>query len=128
MNNKHTPGPWQWELNEKNKQITLCGGATRYDLSVMDFTRWGMGGATPRFLNTNDGFNTLAPAIDYAEIVEGREHHAHWFKTVNHPDAKLIAAAPELLEALQNAANFLKHFPEYSHYASCKAAIKKATE
>ena len=42
----------------------------------------------------------LSGCENYLEIVPGREHHAKWFKTLNHPDANLIAAAPDLFAAL----------------------------
>lgn len=35
----------------------------------------------------------------WAKVVPGREHHADWFQSVDHPDMHLIAAAPDLLAA-----------------------------
>jgi hypothetical protein len=97
----HTRGPWRWELSEKNKEIRLCGAAG-YDLTVLDFVRWGMSAAAPR-LRTADGMalNIMRRADEFAAVVPGREHHAEWFKAVDHPDARLIAAAPDLLAALE---------------------------
>jgi hypothetical protein len=101
---KGTPGPWRWELNEKSKDLNLCGGKPMYDLTVMDFVRWGVGGAIPRF---NTQYNTdlaiMKKADTFGQIVPERKHHASWFKTLNHPDAQLIAAAPDLLEACMKA-------------------------
>jgi hypothetical protein len=91
---KHTPGPWRWEVNEKGKSVQLCGGVPRYDKTVMDFVRWGMGGATPRFRDSSD-HGLLTKCIKWAKAVIGREHHAHWHKGLDHPDARLIAAAPD---------------------------------
>jgi hypothetical protein len=101
----HTPGPWRWEINLHSKQLKLCGGRNPYDLTVMDFTRWGMSGAKARFLRSHEGAGMLMhDAEDFAAIVPGREHHARWFQTLEHPDARLIAAAPRLLQVLQSIA------------------------
>jgi hypothetical protein len=100
---KGTPGPWRWELNEKSKDLNLCGGKPMYDLTVMDFVRWGMGGAIPRFNTLYDHDLAIMEKADtFGQIVPKREHHAHWFKTLSHPDAQLIAAAPDLLSALEH--------------------------
>ncbi len=94
-----TPGPWRWEVNHKSKQVQLCGGACpKYDLTVMDFARWGMGGAAPRF---SDERGIMHRSDGLTVTVAGREHHAAWFQDIRHSDARLIATAPELLEALQ---------------------------
>ena len=99
----HTPGPWRWEVNLKSKQIQLCGGRPQFDLTVVDFTRWGMGGARPRFLEPSAslGLMLLQDAEKYAVVVPGREHHKEWFQGLKHPDANLIEAAPNLLAALK---------------------------
>lgn len=87
----HTPGPWRWRINEKFKQVELLGGKS---LIVMDFVRYGMDRAAPRF-RTND---CLMERIEYfSQIIPGEEHHASWNKTLSHPDAELMSAAPELL-------------------------------
>jgi hypothetical protein len=45
----HTPGPWRWEVNLTSRVIDLVGGKPTYDMTVMDFVRWGMTSAQPRF-------------------------------------------------------------------------------
>ncbi len=95
-----TPGPWRFELNETSKDVKLCGGVPRYDLNVMDFVRYGMGGAAPRFNDKlNSGFNIMERAEKFGVASEGRSHHSSWFKEIRHPDAQLIEAAPDLLMA-----------------------------
>lgn len=99
--NKFTKGPWRWEYNEKVKRLQLCGGVRPFDLTVMDFTRCGMQGGTARLRElSEDELNVMYPASKWAEPEKGREHHKNWFQLINHADANLIAAAPDLLEAL----------------------------
>lgn len=102
VSNRHTPGPWRWEINEKHKTMQLVGGDPKYDLTVMGFKRWGMQDAAATLREPDvDGMNIMHHCTHWARPVAGREHHAHWFKTIDHPDARLIAAAPELLAALE---------------------------
>lgn len=94
---KWTPGPWRWSINRRGKSVELSG-ATGF---VMDFARWGMSGATPRF--NCDG--NMARAECFAETIPGRAHHADWCQSLAHPDARLIAAAPALADALRTIAD-----------------------
>lgn len=97
-----TPGPWRWEVSLKSKQISLNGGKPRYDLTVMDFERWGMAGARPRLLERSSGHGLMlmTSADKFAAEVPGREHHREWFQTLNHPDAEFIAHARQDVSAL----------------------------
>ena len=102
---KHTPKPWRWEYNEKYKTVNLCGGKPTYDKTVMAFGRWGLNGASPLFRDTTEGgldlLYRLCERDDWHEPQLGREHQKSWFQLINHPDARLIEASPELLDALR---------------------------
>lgn len=41
--------------------------------------------------------------MSFAAIIPGREHHQSWAREIDHPDARLIAASPDLLAALKAA-------------------------
>lgn len=101
----HTPGPWRWEINEKHKHVHLVGGRPQYDLTILEPIRWGMNRATFFIRDTAfDGLNLmhkLHERRDWIEPFAGRDHHKHWCANVVHPDMRLIAAAPDLLEAAQ---------------------------
>lgn len=100
---QHTPGPWRWEFNREHKVLHLVGGRPRYDLTIMDFDRWGMGGAVATLRDTaHDGMNIMHRLCDRPDWIApfpGRAHHASWCADVTHPDMRLMAAAPDLLDA-----------------------------
>lgn len=107
---QHTPGPWRWEFNQKIRRLHLVGGRPMYDLTVVDFERWGMGGATMRLRDTvHDGMNIMYRVHDREDWIEpelGREHHKDWHQLLTHPDARLIECAPDLLKALREAVEY----------------------
>jgi hypothetical protein len=129
----HTPGPWRWEFNKQAKSVYLVGGVPRYDKTVMQFGRWGMGHAVPLFnlAITGNQYNIMERLCDQPEWTKpfpGLEHHADWRMDVVHPDARLIAAAPELLEVLQAILNDGFHCDVVPHlHQKARAAIAKAT-
>lgn len=88
-----------------SRTIQIAGGRLRYDTTVMDFVRWGMSGAVPRFMDTAPGeqyrlLHRVSARPDLIVPFAGRKHHADWCAGINHPDARLIEAAPRLLAAL----------------------------
>jgi len=89
----HTPGPWEWDLRPGTHSVSLM--SRRF--LVMDFVRWGMGSAAPRFRNEKC---LMVRAEALGLPIPGREHH-EWAKRIVHPDAQLIAAAPDLLAACE---------------------------
>lgn len=92
-----TPGPWWWRLNRKSKQVVLeSGGRGRWLERVMDFVRYGMGGAKPRFLDQEKCL--MVDADKLGVDVPGREHHSEWAQTLAHPDAEFIAESRSELE------------------------------
>ena len=139
MNTQHTPGPWRWEFNAQHRNVHLVGGSRpQFDLTIIDFCRWGMNGATMRLRDTDhDGMNImhdLHKRPDWIAPEPGREHHKSWHQLVTHPDAKLIEAAPDLLDALSTIANGEVMGGGHSHIDTvlayqniARAAIAKVT-
>ncbi|WP_321953143.1 hypothetical protein [Paraburkholderia bannensis] len=109
----HTPGPWRWEYNATHRSVQLVGGRPKFDFTVMDFVRWGMGGAAPRFIEPSEVMNGLqlmhriCDRADWRAPFEGRAHHANWCAGLTHPDARLMAASPELFEEIERTYEWL---------------------
>jgi hypothetical protein len=123
-----TPGPWRWEVNPTGYDARLIAERPRH-LIVMDFVRWGMARAAPRF-RTADCL--LSRVEEFSEVVPGREHHARWYRQLVHPDALLIAAAPDLLAACHAAfasaaPNEREHPAMFAAWILLHDAIAKAT-
>lgn len=108
----HTEGPWRWEFNAQNKIVHLVGGRPQFDLTIMDFSRWGMHRAGINLRDVaHNGMNLmhkLHERPDWIAPFPGREHHKHWCANVVHPDMRLIAAAPTLLSVVQKFVAFAK--------------------
>jgi len=118
---KHTPGPWDWFESTRGPYLAT---PDRGRLYVMGFARLGMQGATPRFSHW-DGIEGGAERermggimCDGVKLPSGDLH----------PDAKLIKAAPELLELLKELIDIEGPQPGHIEWANkVKAAIAKAT-
>lgn len=109
---EHTPGPWAWFGNADNKSIYLATthSGRRY---VMGFRRWGMRGAQPCFQPEGKG---LVDASDLLKFAVGNPNvvglgaarqdasvYRFDIADIDCADARLIAAAPDLLAALEMA-------------------------
>lgn len=103
---KHTPGPWNWVLYHDAGGVRAWRLVSPHKgrLIVMDFVRLGMQSAQPRFSDRN------------RKLEAGLMHPASEFEDLNdNPDARLIAAASDQLEACQKALTVLMgwgHTPE----------------
>ena len=133
MTTKHTTGPWRWEFNREHKTLHLVGGLSQYDLTIMGFDRWGMSGAVATLRDpAEDGMNIMQRLCDRPDWIApfpGREHHAAWCADVTHPDMRLMAAAPDLLEALKWMVLRTEEggYPDGKCLEEARAAIANAT-
>jgi hypothetical protein len=93
---KHVPAPWTWDVNESTHSIRLMGFKNGSRHTVMDFRRYGMQSAQPRF--EDDGI--LYPSTKLFKVIKEQEHNSSWNKTLENPNARIISSAPEMLEAL----------------------------
>jgi hypothetical protein len=87
------PGPWQWYGNTKMHEVYL---ATVHDGRhlVMDFARYGMSGAQPRF-QMPPGFMRSVGDLGRDEDLFGPKFDVPYrrhFTGIGHPDATHIAA------------------------------------
>lgn len=141
----HTPGPWSWCGNARNREVYLATAHSgrRY---VMGFRRWGMSGAQPMFQPAERG---LVPAetLLMFEVgdrdVRGHEQakaddsvYRYDIRGIDCDDARLIAAAPDLLEALTNlladcgetmADGYVENSIHSNEVEAARAAIARAT-
>lgn len=91
-----TPAPWRWQSFNGGKTMFL-GTPDRGRLVVMDFVRQGMRNAAPRF------------AIRWREDIGGILEPATLDEIESFPDARLIAAAPDLLAACEAMLSAMKN-------------------
>lgn len=107
---KHTPGPWAWFGNAGSNSLYLATthSGRRY---VMGFKRWGFSGAQPQFQPEGKGLVDASKLLQFqvgdrdVRGVEEAKANTSVYRLdvtgIDCADARLIAAAPELLEALR---------------------------
>lgn len=130
---KHTPGPWGWFGSTRTSMyLATAHSGRRY---VMRFKRKGMGEAEPVF-QVND---RMVPASDLAIYEVNREAtsakdpsvYRHDIIGFRSADACLIAAAPDLLEAVRELVGLYdagKAWSPSDHpIVKARAALAKAT-
>ncbi len=102
-----TPGPWEWDIRHKHNlmQLTTTHSGKYY---VMDFARWGMQDACPRFqvYEKYSGpvkerkSHGMERADKMVKPFPGREHHFGYEDMIEHPDAVFIASSKGDVEYL----------------------------
>jgi hypothetical protein len=126
-----TPGRWQWYGNTKNQEVylsTVTGGR----VYVMDFVRWGMTLAQPRFQIRDPrdggvGYMRSVGELGAEEHPQGPKFEVSYrrqFQGIGHPDAThiaendptttlvLIARIRELEAGLLAAANYAENLSD----------------
>ncbi len=139
MTTQHTPGPWAWFGNRSGGvYLATPDRGRRY---IMGFRRYGMNGAQPTFCVGS----VMKPAAELVQFAVGDESvrgfknadgdasvYRYDISGIDHPDARLIAAAPDLLESGQDVLALIAAIaPEYAEStvtANLRAAIAKATQ
>lgn len=121
---EHTPGPWDWFANHRGD--VMLATPDRGRLIVMDFARNGMNGATPRFAKWSGPERGRLGGIMHkaADLIDGG--------VLLHPDALLIAAAPDLLRELEHLVRLMEpvepslNIPGLATLNGARAALAKA--
>lgn len=102
----HTPGPWAWMGNQHGLYLATTHSGRQY---VMGFRRKGFNGAQPVFREGNQ--LVPASALVKFEVGDGKARgfdqgaddetvYRYDVSDIDNADARLIAAAPDLLAAL----------------------------
>jgi hypothetical protein len=110
MSAPYTKGPWAWFGNAGSNSLYLATthSGRRY---VMGFKRWGMRGAQPQFQPDGRGLVDASELLEFAVgnrdvrgVTQAKADTSVYrldVTGIDCADARLIAAAPELVEALR---------------------------
>jgi len=90
---QHTAGPWDWYMSDRGEAMLATPDRGR--LYVMQPVRCGMQGGTVRFSEWGEGPRGRRGGV----MRDAKEHLRNG--VLMHPDALLIAAAPDLLDVVQ---------------------------
>lgn len=139
----HTPGPWGWFGTDHGIYLATKHSGRRF---VMGFRRLGMHGAQPTFQIDKKGMFPASELVQFevgTKSVRGFKEaksngtvYRYDVTAIDHPDARLIASAPEILEALIAALPYVETAESDEGYkpgavakvsAQMRAAIAKAT-
>ncbi|GAN72145.1 hypothetical protein ASY01nite_14320 [Acetobacter syzygii] len=131
---KFTKGPWAWFGNAGSNSVYLATNHSgrRY---VMQFRRWGFSGAQPVFQPTQgmvEAKNLLKFEVGDRSVtgVDEAKKNTSVYRTdicgIEAPDAHLIAAAPELYEALERVIKIIDDSSWCLKLTEERAALAKA--
>ena len=131
----HTPGPWAWYGDGAHHQIYLATAHSGRRW-VMGFNRWGMRGAQPCFQSggilraASDLFTFVVGDKSVRGIAAAKSDgsvYRYDVSGIDHPDARLIAAAPDLLAACKAYLDMAHDLSDVDAVnAQIEAAIAKA--
>lgn len=114
----YTEGPWEWFGNLKVRSVYL---ATKHSgrRFVMQFERWGMQGAAPRFQHV-----TKHLMYRFERWANKERDYRADIRGIDHPDAILIALAPDLATnltaAVERVGELEATLEGYSRYGKCE--------
>lgn len=114
LDKRATPGPWKWDLRTCCRDVKIVTDHSG-QYYVMNFERWGMQGAAPSFQVYDKyegpvrerGSHGMQRADTMAKSYPGKEHHKGFDDYPDHPDAKFIVEARQLVPELIAAIEFL---------------------
>lgn len=133
---KFTKGPWAWFGNASGCPDIYLATTHSGRQHVMGFRRWGMKGAQPCFRQEN---GSIRPANHLLQFEVGDQGvigvdaakndesvYRYQIRGIASPDAHLIAAAPDLYEALERVIKIIDDSPWCLKLTEERAVLAKA--